>query len=68
MRAGFAFDYGDPVLLFEADQFSPGKLGRDYDIATDGRFLMTKVGSDRSSTFVVVENWFEELKGLVPAD
>ena len=29
---------------------------------------MTKVVSDRSSTFVVVENWFEELMRLVPAD
>ena len=23
VRVGFAFDYGDPVLLFETDQFSP---------------------------------------------
>ena len=46
--------------------------GRPYDISPDGqRFLMTKVGGESESTsaatsFIVVQNWNEELKRLVP--
>jgi hypothetical protein len=40
-------------------------------VAPDGRFLMLKVGSGdaRTSTpdsLIVVQNWLEELKRLVP--
>jgi hypothetical protein len=47
-------------------------LGRTYDIAADGqRFLMIKDGggSDQAATplqIIVVQNFFEELKRLVP--
>ena len=47
-----------------------GTFGRNYDIAPDGeRFLMVKenAGGD-SAEFVVVLNWFEELKRLVPSN
>ena len=49
-----------------------GPTGRTYDVSPDGqRFLMIKVGdgSDQTATppsIVVVQNWFEELKRLVP--
>tara|TARA_Y100000031_G_C8174393_1_gene363343 strand:+ start:99 stop:413 length:315 start_codon:yes stop_codon:yes gene_type:complete len=53
-------------------------IGRSpsYDIANDGqRFLILReVGQQDSDTnlsrldFVIVENWFEELNRLVPAD
>ena len=56
------------MQLFEADKLSPGGLGRNHDVATDGRFLMTKEISVGTSILVVVENWFEELKRLVPTD
>ena len=57
-----------PVTFFF--QFS----GRTYDVSPDGkRFLMitppggsTEEGS--SPSVVMVENWFEELKRLVPTD
>jgi len=42
--------------------------GRTYDISPDGeRFLMIKesAGGD-SAEFILVQNWFEELKRLVP--
>ena len=44
---------------------------RTYDVSADGRFLMIKPPAPRDdyvtdSTVVVVENWFEELKRLVP--
>ena len=43
-------------------------FGRSYDISPDGeRFLMIK--DETSSTeFILVQNWFEELKRLVPTD
>ena len=47
-------------------------FGRTYDISPDGeRFLMIKEsGSDETSSteFILVLNWFEELKRLVPTD
>ena len=48
-----------------------GGPGRTFDVSADGqRFLMVKAGgaSDASApvTIVVVQNWHEELKRLVP--
>jgi hypothetical protein len=46
-------------------------LGRTFDVAPDGRrFLMIKEGGGDEAApqnLVVVQNWFEELKRLVPA-
>ncbi len=43
--------------------------GRTYDIAPDGqRFLMIKEGKDATPRIIVVQNWHEELKRLVPVD
>lgn len=46
--------------------------GRTFDIAADGRrFLMIKQGGATEAApqnLVVVQNWFEELKRLVPAN
>ena len=43
-----------------------------FDVSPDGqRFLFVKsVGSDSSArpSIVIVSNWFEELKRLVPTD
>ena len=61
-----------PEVLFEGDYFAGA--GRSYDVAPDGqRFLMIKAGdpSDESSSapeLIIVENWFEELKRLVPTN
>ena len=48
------------------------QAGRTYDISLDGeRFLMIKQsGSDETSSteFILVQNWFEELKRLVPTE
>ena len=49
-----------------------GNLGRTYDISSDGqRFLMLKSvgGADQTAAapkVIVVQNWTEELKRLVP--
>ena len=47
--------------------------GRPYDIAPDGRFLMIRsaqadAGIGTAATLIVVQNWFEELKRLVPTN
>jgi hypothetical protein len=63
--------FGNPTKLFDLTAagldglYSP----RDYDVAADGRFLIVKrnVSADRKpAAIVVVLNWFEELKRLVP--
>ncbi len=47
-----------------------GAFGRTYDISPDGeRFLMIKESAGGDSTeFILILNWFEELKRLVPTD
>ncbi len=62
-----------PTKLFEGRYgASANQIGRTYDIAPDGkRFLMIKPGGSADQTavptsLVVVQNWREELKRLVP--
>lgn len=49
-----------------------GNPGRTYDISPDGqRFLMMKAGGGANQTppqIVVVQNWLEEPKRLVPVN
>ena len=64
---------GTPRLLFEG-RFLPVLSGDDpggsYDISPDGqRFLMIKREQDLVPTeIIVILNWFEELKRLVPSN
>ena len=50
------------------------QIGRQYDVSPDGkRFLVIKNaavdgGAQARNQIVVVQNWFEELKRLVPVD
>ncbi|MGH9254765.1 MAG: protein kinase domain-containing protein, partial [Vicinamibacterales bacterium] len=62
-----------PTRLFEGPYFIGGaNFVRTYDVSPDGRrFLMIKQGGGGSETaappsLIVVQNWFEELKRLVP--
>jgi Tol biopolymer transport system component len=56
----------------QLDPISGRGTGRTYDVSSDGqRFLMLKAsspstGGDHPADMVVVLNWFEELKRLVP--
>jgi hypothetical protein len=63
------FRAGDPSKLFAGPYFTEFS-GSSYDVSPDGqRFLMIKTaGSAVTNTprIIVVENWFEELKRLVP--
>ena len=61
---------GKPRLLFEGRflEAGPLHLRRSYDVSSDGqRFLMIQREQDLVPTeIVVILNWFEELKRLVP--
>ena len=61
---------GTPRLLFEGRYLGTGPvhLRRNYDVSPDGqRFLMIQREQDLKPTeIIVVLNWFEELKRLVP--
>jgi serine/threonine-protein kinase len=65
---------GRPAKILEGRYFSGGaRLGTTYDISPDGqRFLMIKQADSGQTApppqIVVVKNWFEELKRLVPAN
>ena len=67
-----SFTPGTPEVLFEGD-YVLEVGGRTYDVSPDGeRFLMVKeVEAEETSTaphFILVQNWFEELRRLVPTD
>ena len=57
------FRAGDPELLFKDQQFFQLRQSRTYDVASDGRFLMTK---DPVAQIILVQNWTDELQRLVP--
>jgi hypothetical protein len=75
VKTGSTFERGTPEKVFDAPYLerTPGApLGRMYDVSADGqRFLMIKEtrGADEdppSARIILVQNWFEELKRLVP--
>ncbi len=69
-----SFTPATPEVLFEGNYFTGELTGRTYDVAPDGqRFLMITEGggaedTSAAPTIIVVQNWFEELRRLVPTD
>jgi serine/threonine-protein kinase len=66
-RTGAGFVFKLALELFAI----PLVIDGAYDVAQDGRFLIiqpTSPSSPTSDGIVVVQNWHEELKRLVPAD
>jgi len=67
-QPGFAA--GKPRMLVQGPYLPTTLTSPFYDVSPDGqRFLMIK-GSDQAASLnqiVVVQNWVEELKRLVPA-
>ena len=60
------FSPASPEVMFEGSYFT--LRGRSYDISPDGqRFLMIKE-DPAPLELILVQNWFEELKRLVPTD
>ncbi len=65
-----SFAPGNAEEVFAVRGYFVESVGRTYDISRDGeRFLMIKEDAGGESTeFIFVQNWFEELKRLVPTD
>ena len=76
VERGTTWAASTPRKLLDKPYFRPSTgagvfAGRNYDVSADGqRFLMIKeAGPDlpaAPASIVVVQNWFEELKRLVP--
>lgn len=61
------FDWEAAKPLFDPDLFVRNP-SREYDIARDGRFIMTAVAGASSApraSLTVVEHWFDELAARV---
>ena len=63
------FAPGAPTRLFDLDAYQY-HVGRNYDVAPDGRFLIVKpiTDADVDAGFVLVQNWASELERLVPVE
>jgi hypothetical protein len=62
---------GTPKTLLESKYLADADAyGRSYDVVGDGRFLMIKddPGAERpaGTSVVVVDNWLDELKSVLP--
>jgi serine/threonine-protein kinase len=70
VRTDGGLSTGKPCLLFERPGYSPGGPTRSYDLSQDGkRFLMVKLEQRTPAPvteLTLVQNWFEELKRVVP--
>jgi len=72
LEGGRQFSAGSPqVELPRGLFFSPSQGLGSYDVTRNGRFLLLNYGGGESpwatsESFIVVLNWFEELKRLVP--
>ena len=76
------FEFNDALHDYEADSgvrviVVRGAGHRTYDVGPDGRFIMASEGIGREEEGIsrgpatqihVVENWFEDLKRLVPTN
>ena len=72
VRADSTFTFGPPATVVKGGYPAPF-AGRHYDIARDGRFLMIKDARTSDEIggppqIVVVQNWLDELKRLVPVN
>ncbi len=63
---GSSFAFGKPASAFDFSD-RPASVYRNYDIGPDGRFIVAKESQRGrgSNQFIVVLNWFEELKERV---
>ena len=64
--AGTTWRASSPQRLFATTRYALGPIGRGFDVAPDGRFLVIKnlsaTGRD-TWELAVVQNWTEELTG-----
>lgn len=67
-----AVDVSLPKTLFTAPSGFSANPGRGYDVAPDGRFLTPIKDKSKQvappTQIVLVQNWLDELKRLVPTN
>jgi serine/threonine-protein kinase len=72
VETGASPTFGKAATLFNLGRYFTGGVGRHYDIAPRGdRFIVTAPIAQQGGTagqIVVVQNWLEELKRLVPVN
>ena len=75
VRTDPSLDFGNAEVVLEESYLSaaPGATGRTYDVSPNGeRFLRIKEGGAGEQTspaeLILVLNWFDELKRLVPTN
>ena len=70
VQTGSGLPASKPHLLFDQLGYARSNPIRGWDISLDGqRFLMVKLEETKSTPvteLILVQNWFEELKRLVP--
>jgi serine/threonine-protein kinase len=71
IQSGLTLQAGRPQVLFDAAMSIEGVGVRPYDVGREGRFFIirgvqTDGGGGAPSNIIVVLNWLEELKRLVP--
>jgi serine/threonine-protein kinase len=71
IRTGESLSHGKPRLLFEKQGLVWGSPARNWDLWPDGQgFIMVKeeeIKPQPVTEMILIQNWFEELKRLVPA-
>jgi Tol biopolymer transport system component len=72
IQPGSRLVVGRPQVLFDYPMLPAPGGARTYDVAPDGRFIIIGRGQERtpdaSQNLVLVQNWTEELKRLVPTN
>jgi hypothetical protein len=72
VQRGAAWQHGPATQVVRPGYFHAGEVYRTFDVSRDGqRFLMIKQNvnaGDVLRSIIVVQNWDQELKRLVPAD
>jgi Tol biopolymer transport system component len=67
IAAGDTFHAAPPRKLIDGKGYLGSVGGHTYDVASDGRFLMIKEGDATPPSLILVLNWTQELKRLVPS-
>lgn len=68
VQSGTTFEPGPPRVLLEK-AMTPILLGdQPYDVIDDGRFVVIRNDTSDAPSIVLVQNWFDELKRLLPGN
>ncbi len=65
-----SFTFGSRTRVLDWP-YREGGQGRTYDVSLDGERFLAITETDfegAAPRFIIVENWFEELKRLVPTE